>query len=142
MINPQKVQTMSRKTLFEIDEGREALKLKKYCEDMPVWKSMMHSTLAGFLLYLLVLLLVVAAEYDWFVQLIETIGIVWVVVLAAISMAVIVAAYALLSDFIVRKKYNKVKSMLCRYRTSVMRLDQIKREQALLKEVETDDDKY
>ena len=121
---------MSRKALFENNEGREALKLKEYCEEMPVWKSMMHTTLAGFLLYLLILLLVLVAEYDWFEQLADNIGIVWVVVILAITMAVFVAAYTLISDFIVRRKYVKVRSMLCRYRTSVMRLDRINREQA------------
>ena len=123
---------MSRKTLFEIDEGREALKLKKYCEDMPVWKSMMHSALAGFLLYLLILVLVVVAQYEWCVQVTQRLGAVWIVVILAISMAVVVAAYALISDFIFRKQYKKVRSRLCRYRTSLMRLDKINREQALM----------
>ena len=131
---------MSRKTLFETGEGREALKLKKYCEDMPVWKSMMHSALAGFLLYLLILVLVVVAQYEWCVQTAQKLGPVWIVVILAIAMAVVVAAYALISDFIFRKQYKRVKSRLCRYRTSLLRLDKISREQALL--TGTEEDRY
>ena len=53
MVNQRKVLAMSRKLVFEDGEGREVLKLKKQCEDMPLWKSLGLGALCGGLLFLL-----------------------------------------------------------------------------------------
>ena len=129
MVNPGKVRALSRKALFEQNEGWETLKIKEYCEDLPVWKGLTRSAIAGVLLYILLLALALLFGSDWFVSLREQIGDFWLTVLAAVSMAVFAAGYCVISDILFRRVYRKIRSSLCGYHVNAALLEKELREQ-------------
>ena len=129
MINPQKVRAMSRKTLFEQNEGRQVLKLKEYCEDSPVWKGLARSSLAGIVLYGIILMAVILAVPMEMQGLYKQMGDMWTILAAAGSMAAFAAVYSLISDTVFRKQYKRRKSTLSRYRSDVLRLEMMQHEQ-------------
>ena len=129
MVNPKKVRAMSRKSLFEYNEGRQVLKLKEYCEDSPVWKGLARSALAGIVLYMVILLSVIIAVPTRMQRLYDTLGDIWAILLLAGTMAAFAAVYSLISDAVFRKNYKRLKSTLSRYRSDVLRLDMMEHEQ-------------
>ncbi len=129
MVNQRKVLAMSRKLVFEDGEGREVLKLKKQCEDMPLWKSLGLGALCGGLLFLLLLLLAVLLFRDWFGRLLESLGTVAAVGIFAAAMVAFALLYSLLAERLTRYLYHKKRSILCGYNAVVNRLDKIRREQ-------------
>lgn len=131
MINPKKVKVMTRNALYESSKGRESLKIKKYCEDMPVWKSMTRSAVAGVFLYLLVFFVVAAADFEGMAAAYERIGNVWTIVIIAGGMAACAAGYSVISDTIFHKKYKKIRSELSTYKSDKKYLNKIRERQEL-----------
>lgn len=125
MINPQKVRAMSRKTLFEQRDGQEVLEIKKYVEDMPVWKSITKGALTGILLYAIIMFVILLADPDLLNVLSEWMGGVTVMVMLAVTMALFAVAYSLLTDMVFRKHLKKDKSTMCRYRSDVRFLEKL-----------------
>ncbi len=123
MINPQKVRAMSRKTLFEQRDGKEVLEIKKYVEDLPVWKSITKGALTGVLLYALVMFVVLLVNPEMLNALSEQMGAVTVMILLAVTMALVAVAYSLFTDMVFRKRLKKRKSTMCRYRSDVRFLE-------------------
>jgi len=129
MVNQRKVLAMSRKLVFEDGEGREVLKLKKQCEDMPLWKSLGLGALCGGLLFILLMLLVILLFREWFDDMLKQLGTVAAAGIFAASLVVFALAYSLLSERLTRYLYHKKRSILCGYNAVVNRLDKIRREQ-------------
>ena len=129
MINQRKVRTMARTKVYEAGEGKVALKLKDYCEDMPFWKSLGSSALCGVLLFVLLSVLVLAVFPEWAQEMLDRMGSVLATVSIILSMLVFAALYSLISDSVLKYLYRKKRSSLCRYRADIQRLDKIKREQ-------------
>ena len=129
MVNKRKVLAMSRKLVFEDGEGREVLKLKKQCEDMPLWKSLGLGALCGGLLFLLLMLLAVLLFRDWFGSMLERLGTAAAVGIFAAAMVAFALLYSLLAERLTRYLYHKKRSILCGYNAVVNRLDKIRREQ-------------
>ncbi|MBQ6368629.1 MAG: hypothetical protein IJJ17_01000 [Parasporobacterium sp.] len=129
MVNQRKVLAMSRKLVFEDGEGREVLKLKKQCEDMPLWKSLGLGALCGGLLFLLLMLLAVLLFRDWFGSMLERLGTAAAVGIFAAAMVAFALLYSLLAERLTRYLYHKKRSILCGYNAVVNRLDKIRREQ-------------
>ena len=129
MVNQRKVPAMSRKLVFEDGEGREVLKLKKQCEDMPLWKSLGLGALCGGLLFLLLLVLAVLLFREWFDSILQRLGTVAVAGIFAAAMVAFALLYSLLAERLTRYLYHKKRSILCGYTAVVNRLDKIRREQ-------------
>ena len=129
MINPQKVRIMSRKTLFEHNEGRPVLELKEYCEDVHVWKGLARSSLAGIMLYILLVSVAIIALPAQAQFVYEQLGDIWTILALAGTMAAFAAIYSLVSDAIFRKKYKSSRSTLSRYRSDAVQLDKLEHEQ-------------
>ena len=129
MINPQKVRAMSRKTLFEQNEGRTVLELKEYCEDLHVWKGLAGSALAGIMLCAVILMMFILSSPELAQDLYDQTGDVWTIVMIAGITAVFTAAYSLISDAVFRKKYRRLRSTLSRYRSDIVLLDKLGQEQ-------------
>ena len=129
MINQRRVRAVSRKMVFESGEGREALNLKKYCEDMPFWKSLMIGAFHGVVLYVLLLVVAILLFRDRFVALLEQMNNALLAFLFAISMAIFAIAYGLIADLIYKKRYETRKSSLSEYKAVVYRLERMKQEQ-------------
>ena len=116
---------MSRKTLFEQRDGQEVLEIKKYVEDMPVWKSITKGALTGILLYAIIMFVILLADPDLLNVLSEWMGGVTVMVMLAVTMALFAVAYSLLTDMVFRKHLKKDKSTMCRYRSDVRFLEKL-----------------
>ena len=129
MVNQRKVLARSRKLVIEDGEGREVLKLKKQCEDMPLWKSLGLGALCGGLLFLLLMLLAVLLFRDWFGSMLERLGTAAAVGIFAAAMVAFALLYSLLAERLTRYLYHKKRSILCGYNAVVNRLDKIRREQ-------------
>lgn len=129
MVNPQKVRAMTVKTLYEQKESRLSLKIKEYCEDIPIWKGLARSALAGLILCLLLFLITFLLFPDFLANLNQKFGEVWTGVGLALVMAVGAALYSIISDIIFRRIYIKIRSSLCAYRSETDRLESIRREQ-------------
>ncbi len=125
MINPQKVRAMSRKTLFEQREGKEVLEIKKYVEDLPVWKSITKGALTGILLYAIIMFVVLLADPQLLNVLSERMGAITVMIMLAVTMALFAVAYSLLTDIVFRRHLKKKKSTMCRYRSDVRLLEKL-----------------
>ncbi len=125
MINPQKVRAMSRKALFEQRDGQEVLEIKKYVEDMPVWKSITKGALTGILLYAIIMFVILLADPDLLNMLGEWMGGIAVMIMLAVTMALFAVAYSLLTDMVFRKHLKKDKSTMCRYRSDVRILEKL-----------------
>lgn len=125
MINPQKVRAMSRKALFEQRDGQEVLEIKKYVEDMPVWKSITKGALTGILLYAIIMFVIILADPDLLNMLGEWMGGIAVMIMLAVTMALFAVAYSLLTDMVFRKHLKKDKSTMCRYRSDVRILEKL-----------------
>lgn len=125
MINPQKVRAMSRKALFEQRSGHEVLEIKKYVEDMPVWKSITKGALTGILLYVIIMFVILLADPDLLNVLGEWMGAITVMIMLAVTMALFAVAYSLLTDMVFRKHLKKDKSTMCRYRSDVRFLEKL-----------------
>ena len=129
MINQRKVRTMARTKVYETGEGKAALKLKDYCEDMPLWKSLGSNALCGVLLFVLLATIVAAAFPQWAQGLLEQSGSASVVVITILSMLVFAALYSMAADTVQRYLYRKKRSSLCGYTADIQRLEKIKKEQ-------------
>ena len=129
MINQRKVRTMAKAHVFENGEGREALKLKDHCEEMPLWKNLGFSALCGVLLFILFGILGVIAFPELPQNLMEHLGNVLAVVVTILALAAFAVLYSLVSDLIFRYLYRKKRSSLCGYTAAIQRLDKIRREQ-------------
>ncbi len=125
MINPQKVRAMSRKTLFEQREGKEVLEIKKYVEDLPVWKSITKGALTGILLYAIIMFVILLADPQLLNVLSERMGAITVMIMLAVTMALFAVAYSLLTDIVFRRHLKKKKSTMCRYRSDVRLLEKL-----------------
>lgn len=125
MINPQKVRAMSRKALFEQRDGQEVLEIKKYVEDMPVWKSITKGALTGILLYAIIMFVILLADPELLNMLGEWMGGIAVMIMLAVTMALFAVAYSLLTDMVFRKHLKKDKSTMCRYRSDVRFLEKL-----------------
>ena len=131
MLNPNKVKAMSRSALFENNEGRETLKLKEYCDDIPLWKGFGRSAIAGVILYFLLLIVFLLAFTDWFVALTEELGNLWTALLGAASLAVFAVAYSIISDLVFRYRYQSRRSSLCRYQSDRHQLELLEQDQEM-----------
>ena len=120
---------MSRKTLFEHNEGRTVLELKEYCEDIHVWKGLARSSLAGIMLYVMLMAVFIIAASDTARFIYEILGNFWTILAVAGSMAAFAAIYSLISDAIFRRKYKSSRSSLSRYRSDAVQLDKLEHEQ-------------
>ena len=120
---------MSRKTLFEHNEGSRVLELKEYCEDVHVWKGLVRSSLAGIMLYVIILAAFIMAAPIQAESVYEQLGDIWTILVVAGSMAAFAAIYSLISDAIFRKIYKGSRSTLSRYRSDVVKLDMLEHEQ-------------
>ena len=129
MINPQKVRAMSRKIVFEQNEGRTVLDLKEYCEDEHIWKGLARSAMAGLILAAVALIVFILAAPSLARELYERMGDVWTVLAAAGILLVIAVIYSLISDAVFRKKYKSVRSTMSRYRSDIVLLDKLEQEQ-------------
>lgn len=129
MVNQRKVLAMSRKRVFENNEGREVLKLKKQCEDMPLWKSLGLGALCGGLLFVMLMILAALLFRDWFSDMLQRLGTVATAGIFAAALVAFAVLYSLLSEWLSRYLYHKKRSILCGYNAVVNRLDKIRREQ-------------
>ncbi|MCF0228437.1 MAG: hypothetical protein HUJ76_01925 [Parasporobacterium sp.] len=120
---------MSEMELYEQSRGREALKIKKYCEDMPVWKGLAKSALAGILLYIFILTMAVLAFADWFEMIHQRMGSALTAVAAAVSLGIFAALYSAVADAVIRERYRKIRSSMFGYRSDIRRFERIRREQ-------------
>lgn len=116
---------MSRKTLFEQREGKEVLEIKKYVEDLPVWKSITKGALTGILLYAIIMFVVLLADPQLLNVLSERMGAITVMIMLAVTMALFAVAYSLLTDIVFRRHLKKKKSTMCRYRSDVRLLEKL-----------------
>ena len=116
---------MSRKTLFEQRDGKEVLEIKKYVEDLPVWKSITKGALTGILLYAIIMFVVLLADSDLLNELSERMDGVAVMIILAVTMALVAVAYSLLTDMVFRKHLKRKKSTMCRYRSDVRFLEKL-----------------
>lgn len=116
---------MSRKALFEQRDGQEVLEIKKYVEDMPVWKSITKGALTGILLYAIIMFVILLADPDLLNMLGEWMGGIAVMIMLAVTMALFAVAYSLLTDMVFRKHLKKDKSTMCRYRSDVRILEKL-----------------
>ena len=120
---------MSRKTLFEHNEGRTVLELKEYCEDMPVWKGLVRSSMAGIVLYVIIFAAFILTAPDQATEIYEQLGDAGTILAVAGSLAAFAAIYSLISDVIFRHDYKHSRSTLSRYRSDVVQLDKLEHEQ-------------
>ncbi|MBQ9032543.1 MAG: hypothetical protein IJ106_13995 [Parasporobacterium sp.] len=131
MVNSKKVRAMVQNRVFEDQNGKTVLKLKERCEDRPFWKSFGFNALGGVLLYILVMILLIAAFPDWFLERYESMGSALCAVSIALSLAVCAIIYSMISEAVFKRLYRRVRSTLCKYRVNQLRLEKIKREQEL-----------
>lgn len=129
MVNPKKVRSMTVKTLYEQKESRGSLKIKEYCEDLPAWKGLARSALAGLILCLLLFVLLFLLFPDILTTLAGRIGDVWAAGLLALTILVAAALYSILSDIVFRRIYTRIRSSLCGYRSETARLETLRNEQ-------------
>ena len=132
MVNPQKVRAMSAITLFEQKEGRMDLKIKEYSEDHPIWKGLARNALAGLFLCILILLILFAARPVLLTELVSKTGEIWTGTILALVIAMFAALYSIVSDLIFRRRYLKIRSSLCEYRSDTKQLEKINQEQESL----------
>ena len=116
---------MSRKALFEQRDGQEVLEIKKYVEDMPVWKSITKGALTGILLYAIIMFVILLADPDLLNMLGEWMGGIAVMIMLAVTMALFAVAYSLLTEMEFRKHLKKAKSTMCRSRSDVRILEKL-----------------
>ena len=129
MINPRKVSALSRKKLFEQSRGRDILKLRDYYEKMPVWNGMALNAASGLLLFIMISILAILAEPDWFTEAYYKLGNVLAAVTYAISMAVFTVIYSVVSDAVYRIRFRTMRSTLCSYTADLRQLEKLEREQ-------------
>ena len=129
MLQPKKIRVVTQTEMFEHREGKEILRIKEYCEDLPFWSGIMSHALMGALLFIMLGLVIVLAQLDWFIEKYQEVGNVWSAVIVAVSMAVFAVGYSLICDMVIRYRYKKNRSMLCGYRANCKILERLRREQ-------------
>jgi len=104
------------------------LRLKKYCEDDPIWKGLARNAVCGIVLYVIILTAVVMAAPRQVDDFILRFGNVQVIIIVAGSMAIVAAVYSLAADIIFRRMYQRKRSSLSRYRSDILRIDRLEQE--------------
>ncbi|MCF0143228.1 MAG: hypothetical protein HUJ75_07615 [Parasporobacterium sp.] len=125
MLNPKKVELMTRISLFEKSEGIRALKLNKY-HKLDLKRSVgLRSIPLGIITYLILVGILILMDADWMTKLYNSLE-VWSSLLIVIGAGVIfVLLYRWMSIAIMTRHYEDTRNSVKSYSLNLRRLEKM-----------------
>lgn len=125
MVNPEKVELMSKIALFEHSQGRKTLKLNNYFRSDFRTSIAMRSVPFGILTYLLLFVGSLLWDETWLVDLSAKVGIYFTAAIVLASLIVFVYLYCLVAGLVQSRQYENLRSDFREYSLNLRRLDRL-----------------
>ena len=128
MINADKVKLMSRISLYENNEGREAIEYNNYCREHRFLKRWSRNLPSGLLLSVMICGAVPAIFPEIINSAGLSLGIAWSAVLCAAMIALITSVYCVFCEKIIFKRFDRIRTSLIINRLRIRHLNEFTKE--------------